>query len=271
MASGDLPASLVDIGANLTHESFERDRAAVLLRAREAGVGAVVLTGTTLAESQRASALVARHETIAGSTAGIHPHCATELDDPTLEALAALHARPEVLAVGECGLDYNRDFSPRDAQRDAFTRQLELAERAQLPLFLHQRDAHEDFLAILDPWRDRVAEVVVHCFTGTGDELRTYVERDFYVGITGWICDERRGMGLREIVGQIPDDRLMIETDAPFLLPRTIRPRPKSRRNEPANLVHVLDMVAQCRVQPREHVAEVTAANARRFFRLEAT
>ena len=139
--------ALVDIGANLTHDSFARDLRAVLQRAEAAGVGAIVATGTSLAESRTAADTAARHAPlVAGSTAGVHPHGAAQFDASYPDALAELHARPEVLAVGECGLDFNRDFSPRDAQRRAFAAQLELAVSSGLPVFMHERDAHEEFL-----------------------------------------------------------------------------------------------------------------------------
>ena len=166
----------------------------------------------------------------------MHPHHASDFDSETEELLRGLHAQPEVVAVGETGLDYYRDFSPRDAQRFAFERQLELAAECGKPLFLHQRDAHADFIACLDNVRGRIGRVVVHCFTGDDKELIDYLDRDCYIGITGWICDERRGTHLRELVKRIPADRLMLETDAPYLLPRSVRPMPSHRRNEPMYL-----------------------------------
>src|SRR5690606_19085077 len=159
-------------------------------------------------------------------TAGVHPHHATELDDTSLAELAALARAPEAVAVGECGLDYYRNFSPHEAQKLAFRRQLDLAVEVGKPVFLHQRDAHEDFVAILREYRPKLAGGVAHCFTAGAEEAHAYLELDLYIGITGWICDERRGMHLREVVRQIPAERLLIETDAPYLLPRDLQPKP---------------------------------------------
>ncbi|HET7063893.1 MAG TPA: TatD family hydrolase, partial [Rudaea sp.] len=177
---------------------------------------------------------------------------------------------PEVVAVGETGLDYFRDLSPRAAQLFAFERQLELGVECGKPLFLHQRDAHADFLACMDNVRGRIGHAVVHCFTGTKDELSDYLDRDFFIGITGWICDERRGTHLRELVASIPADRLMLETDAPYLLPRDVRPMPSHRRNEPMYLAHICAEVARNRGEDVAVTAAQTATTSERFFALPA-
>jgi TatD DNase family protein len=168
--------------------------------------------------------------------------------------------------VGECGLDYFRDFSPRELQRRAFHWQLEIAARVGKPVFLHQRDAHEDFLAILKEHRSTLAGGVAHCFTAGEAERDAYLELGLHIGITGWICDERRGLHLREVVKGIPADRLMLETDAPYLLPRDLKPAPKSRRNEPHHLVHVARAVAAARGASMETLATEALHTTRRFF-----
>ena len=177
--------------------------------------------------------------------------------------------RHAVVAIGECGLDYFRNFSPRDAQLAAFQAQLDIAADEGMPVFLHQRDAHDDFVEILEPMLPRLPRAVAHCFTGEADSLRDFLAMDLYIGITGWICDERRGTNLHDIASKIPDDRLMIETDAPYLLPRTLDPKPESRRNEPAFLTEILRIVADARGQSLEHVARITTENAVSFFDLE--
>ena len=259
---------LIDIGANLTHDSFERDLDAVLQRARAAGVVQMVVTGASREHSPQALELARRHPGFLYATAGVHPHHASEYTDECDAEMRALHVHPEVVAVGECGLDYNRDFSPRPAQRKAFERQLQIAVDTAKPLFLHQRDAHDDFIAMMKNFDGQLGSAVVHCFTAERGELFDYLDRDYYIGITGWLCDERRGAHLRELVKHIPAERLMIETDAPYLLPRTLKPMPKDRRNEPAFLSHIVQELARDR---GEDVA-VTAANAtaatRAFFRL---
>jgi len=259
---------LIDIGANLTHESFRQDFDDVLERARAHGVERMVVTGASREGSLHALELARASGGRLFATAGVHPHHAVDYDDRTDAQLRKLAREPEVRAVGETGLDYNRNYSPRDVQREVFERQLEIAVDVGKPLFLHQRDAHHDFLAILKRYRDRVPAAVVHCFTDTGDALRDYLDLDCHIGITGWICDERRGAHLRELVRIIPANRLMLETDAPYLLPRTIRPMPKDRRNEPMYLAHIRDEVARDRGETREELTAATTRTAEAFFGL---
>jgi len=259
---------LVDIGANLTHSSFQHDIGPVLARARAHGVAQIVVTGADVQGVPSAHALALAHPGELFSTAGVHPHHAADFTGETEDLLRDYLARPEVVAAGETGLDYFRDLSPRDAQRFAFERQLGLAVECGKPLFLHQRDAHADFIAMMDNVRGRIGRAVVHCFTGTSDELFDYLDRDFHIGITGWICDERRGAHLRELVRQIPAERLMIETDAPYLLPRDLKPMPSHRRNEPMFLAHICAEVARCRGEDIATTAAQTAATAARFFAL---
>lgn len=259
---------LIDIGANLTHDSFDLDRDEVIERAAAAGVRRMVFTGSSLQGSQDAKRLAATAPGRFFATAGVHPHHASEYSDAVHAGIAEILADENAVAVGECGLDYYRDFSPREDQRIAFERQLEIAVECGKPVFLHQRDAHDDFVKILTPLTGRISRGVAHCFTSGVQELRDYLEMDLYIGITGWICDERRGAHLNDIVPLIPDDRLLIETDAPYLLPRTLRPKPKSRRNEPAYLREVLRTVAETLGRSEEAVAQSTTANAERFFNL---
>ena len=257
---------LVDIGANLTHSSFQHDLSAVLARAAAHGVSELVVTGSSRESSPQALALAQAHPGLLYATAGVHPHHAGEYDAECDALLRELVAAPDVRAVGETGLDYFRDLSPRPTQQFAFEQQLQIALDCGKPLFLHQRDAHEDFMAILRPLRDKLAAVVVHCFTGTREELFDCLDLDCHIGITGWICDERRGTHLREIVGNIPINRLMIETDSPYLLPRTVKPQPSHRRNEPMYLAHICAEVARDRGESIEATARGTTATARAFF-----
>lgn len=261
--------SLVDIGANLAHDSFDEDRDAVLQRASDAGVAKIVITGSSDVSNVRAAELAEAHRGTLFSTAGVHPHHASDYDDESDALIREMVKRDVVVAVGECGLDYFRNFSPREAQLEAFRRQLDIARDCGLPVFLHQRDAHDDFVEVLESALPQISRAVAHCFTGEGESLHEYIAMGLYIGITGWICDERRGRHLQDIVSVIPDDRLLIETDAPYLLPRNIRPKPKSRRNEPAYLAYVLETVAEARGQSVEHVAAVTTKNAVQFFDLD--
>ncbi|WP_145948761.1 TatD family hydrolase [Paenibacillus sp. Y412MC10] len=257
---------IIDIGVNLMNSSFDRDREEVLARAAEAGVEQLIITGTSVESSEEAAHYAKSYPGRLFSTAGVHPHDAKDCGPDTAERLRRLAGLPEVVAIGECGLDYNRDFSPRDVQRRWFEEQLRLAEELDMPLFLHERDASADFAAMLKDHPALIQRAVVHCFTGSAEELYTYLEMGLHIGITGWICDERRGGHLRELVREIPLDRLMIETDAPYLTPRDLRPKPKSGRNEPAFLAHILGVVADCRGEEPATLAAATVRTTRRFF-----
>ena len=266
-----MPPPLIDIGANLAHDSFDEDRQAMMQRAADAGVHKMIVTGSSDDSNRRAAELAEQAPGTLYATAGVHPHHASDYTDDSDALIRSLVDRDVVVAVGECGLDYFRNFSPREAQLDAFKRQLNIAAETGMPVFLHQRDAHDDFVDVLEAALPDLSRAVAHCFTGEGESLREYIAMGLYIGITGWICDERRGRHLHDIVSAIPDDRLLIETDAPYLLPRSLRPRPKSRRNEPMYLPEVARTVAEARGQSIEHVAEITTENAIRFFDLPRT
>jgi len=259
---------VIDIGANLADASFDPDRPDVLQRAWDAGVDHIVLTGSSAFSNRRAQELTSLAPARLSATAGLHPHHAEEWTAHLADSIRAMAAEGRIVAVGECGLDYFRDLSPRKAQRDAFAAQLEIAIEHHLPVFLHQRDAHVDFLPMLSEYRRSLVDCVVHCFTDTAAALDDYLALDCHIGITGWICDERRGQHLLHCVGDIPHDRLMIETDAPYLLPRTIRPKPKTRRNEPMHLGEIANTIATATGQEPAAVQASTNATARRFFRL---
>ena len=225
-ARAPLPAeeAVIDIGANLTHASFRDDVAEVVARARQAGVESIVVTGTTVGESRHAAMLAEEHGLYA--TAGVHPHHARECDAQTIPALRELAKHPRVVAIGECGLDFNRNYSPHPDQEKWFVAQLELAIELGKPLFLHSRDAHPRFSEILRYLR--VGKAVAHCFTGETDELRAYLDLGLYIGITGWICDERRGAHLLQLVQEIPQ-RPAAARDR-LALPHAARPASRSPR-----------------------------------------
>ena len=259
---------MFDIGVNLTSTQFAKDRDQVVKRAIDSGVTGLLITGTNALESQQARSLATRRPGYCWSTAGVHPHHASEWSRETASTLKRLAASPEVVAIGECGLDFNRNISDPDQQAYAFNAQLELAAELNLPVFLHCRDAHERFMAILLPWLPKLAGAVVHCFTGTKTELEACLAAGLYVGITGWVCDERRGTELRELMPLIPQDRLLLETDAPYLLPRDMRPRPATRRNEPCFLPHIVAQVAALRGEDATVLGQQCDRNARELFRL---
>jgi TatD DNase family protein len=258
---------LIDIGANLTHDTFDVDRDEVLRRAQAAGVAHMLVTGASREGSEQAVNLAAQHDVLSATT-GIHPHHADEATTEALTRIRELATLDDVKAIGETGLDFFRDLSPRDVQEKSFIAHMEVAHDTGLPMFLHERDAYPRFADILRQHRDELSDVVVHCFTSEADALHVYLDLDCHIGMTGWICDERRGSHLVELVRDIPLDRLMIETDAPYLLPRTIKPKPKTRRNEPHYLTVVCEAVAEAAGLTYEALAEQTTQNARRFFRL---
>lgn len=259
---------MFDIGVNLTSTQFASDRQKVVKRARDAGVTGMLITGTNALESQQAQRLAEAQPGFCWSTAGVHPHHASEWSTEIASTLRRLAEKSEVVAIGECGLDFNRNLSAHEQQEYAFDAQLALAAELNMPVFLHCREAHARFAAVLEPWLPKLAGAVIHCFTGTRDELEACLAMGLSVGITGWVCDERRGLELRELLPLIPADRLLLETDAPYLLPRDMRPRPTSRRNEPCFLPHIVNQVATWRGESAEELATRIDQNARTLFRL---
>ena len=260
---------LVDICFNFTSSAFRKDADDVVRRAMDAGVKHFVLTGSDVVESEYALQLTKEYQGMV-STAGVHPHLAKQWQDESYEKLKTTATNNNVSAIGEAGLDFNRNYSTPEQQRHAFCEQLKLAIELNMPIFLHERDAHDEFVKILSEYRNDISKVVVHCFTGTSEQLDTYLAMDCHIGITGWICDERRGRHLHQAIKNIPANRLMLETDAPYLLPRDmpkgLYPKPDGRRNEPAYLPHILKTVAKCRGVSAEQIASETTQTAKEFF-----
>ncbi|WP_421863892.1 TatD family hydrolase [Motiliproteus sp.] len=261
-------APLTDIAVNLTDKSFQADLDQVLDRANDAGVREIIVTGSTLEESRQAVELCQRRPEMLFSTAGVHPHYSRDFDAGTLDQLRRLSTEDCVRAIGETGLDFNRDFSPRPDQIHAFEQQLELACELQMPVLMHERDAHDRFVEIISHYRDRLDKAVLHCFTGDKAQLYRLLDLDLHIGITGWLCDERRGAHLQPLLKEIPADRLMLETDAPYLLPRDLRPKPKSRRNEPCHLAHIVGVAAQHMGIGAEQLARQTRRTSLDFFNI---
>jgi|TARA_B110000977_G_scaffold89197_1_gene118509 TatD DNase family protein len=263
-------SKITDIGVNLTNDRFNKDLTQTLQRSFEAGVYRHIITGTCLPTSQQALAL-SLDDTLPCerfATAGFHPHSASENTPESWQQLKQLWQHTKVVAIGETGLDFNRNFSTPQQQLDSFEQHLQAAVDLQLPLFLHERDAAHEFLELMRQYRHGFNKAVLHCFTGTEAFLMQLLDLDIHIGITGWICDERRGEHLRSAVKLIPNDRLMLETDSPYLLPRDMRPKPKSSRNEPAYLPHILQTVAHLRGQNAADLAQHTETTVSEFFSL---
>jgi TatD DNase family protein len=262
---------MIDIGVNLTNKRFQKDINEVIANARQAGVSNMIITGTNLSESQSAVQLAQAFPDFLFSTAGIHPHDASSFDKNSSTQLRELAKNPSVKAIGECGLDFNRNYSTPAEQEYAFIAQLELAVELQLPVFMHERDANQRFIELLTPYMSQLPNAVLHCFTGDEFDLQRALEIDLHIGITGWICDERRGEHLLELVKLIPDNRLMIETDSPYLLPRSMRPKPKSSRNEPKYLPYIAQTIAHARQQNIEQFILQTTQTSQAFFNIGKT
>ncbi|MDR1176100.1 MAG: TatD family hydrolase [Treponema sp.] len=275
---------LIDIGVNLMNSAFDWDREEQILKAKKAGVGPLIITGSSLEQSRAALEFARLHGLYA--TAGVHPHNARYWNKESAALIRNMAlpggsgagtetAAAGAIALGECGLDYDRDYSPRAEQRRCFEEQVELAAELKLPLFLHVRSsprgggAWEDFLEILKKYRTDLTRMVVHCFTGSSGELEACLELDAYIGITGWVCDERRGSHLWPLLGRIPANRLLLETDAPYLLPPLLSPGGRRGRNESANLVYIAGFIAEKLGKTVETLAEETFKNTVGFFNLE--
>ena len=259
--------TFVDSHAHLADPAFAGDAGEAIARARGAGARGIVCIGESIAAADRAAALAAANPGFLWHTAGVHPHDAATFDRARDVPAIRERLRAGAVAVGECGLDYNRNYSPHPDQEKCFIAQLELGLELNKPLFLHSRDAHPRVSGILSSYKPKRA--VAHCFTGEREELRAYLDLGLYIGITGWICDERRGKHLLELIKEIPPDRLLLETDSPYLTPRDLKPQPKARRNEPAFLPHIARTVARALGRAADQVAEETTRNARMLFGLK--
>ncbi|KJH45891.1 hydrolase, TatD family [Dictyocaulus viviparus] len=294
-----VPYELIDIGANLGHPSYKQDLGDVLNRARQAGVSKLIITGTTEKISEESMVLAETMPDFLYFTAGIHPHDAKDFSDNSINTLKSLQNHCQCVAVGECGLDFNRNFSPQDVQKYVFKKQVvqlpthifrvELACELKKPLFIHEREAHQDMVNILSEVGDRLPPAVVHCFTGTEEEAKKYIEMGLYIGLTGFLWKDRLQNGVQAALknATIPLDRILIETDAPFMYPKiNDKKLPVSvkeafseptkqlhkfasfNRNEPCALAAVCEMIAAfIKIDPTE-VAEITTANAKRVFGL---
>ncbi|UOX33124.1 TatD family hydrolase [Flavobacterium sediminilitoris] len=262
----------IDIGINLTNRQFQNDTDTIIQNALDNDVSQMILTGTSVQGSKTAATIAKEYPSTLFSTAGIHPHDAKSFNNQSISELRKLVQLPHVVAVGECGLDFDRDFSPRDQQEKCYRTQLALAVEVQKPLFLHERAAFTRFMAVTKDYLPQLPKAIVHCFTGTLQEAKTYLDNGFYLGFTGAINDTKRFAHLEEVVKYVPLDKIMIETDAPFMLPKNV---PKTsltkyheRRNEPAFLPYVAQTVAHFKGISLEEVALATTKNAKDFFRI---
>jgi TatD DNase family protein len=243
----------IDAGVNLTNSKLFEAADAVISSAEKVGVIHQIVIGTSLQDSEQAVALCERFPQQLRATVGIHPHDAAAAKPSDFQRLRELAQHPAVIAIGECGLDFYRNYSPAGIQKQVFLAQLEIAAEMALPVYLHERSAHQLQIEYLTEFRQDIPKMLAHCFTGGHSELVNYLELDCYIGISGWLCDERRGYELQQAVPEIPLNRYVLETDAPFLLPRTIKPRPAY--NEPRYLPEIGVMLATILKQEVHSVA----------------
>jgi len=256
---------MIDIGVNLNHSIFLDDLELTLSETNQHGVNGIICIASDLDESQLLAQHCQRHLSL-WQTIGCHPHQAKTWHTNSQQVFRELLNTHQAVAIGETGLDFNRNYSTPEQQRFAFHQQIELATEFSLPLYLHERDAHQEMIATLKQHPEVAQNSVIHCFTGSTEELNHYLELGLYIGITGWVCDERRGHDLQSAVPHIPLDKLLLETDAPYLLPRNIRPRPK--KNHPKYLPYVAEEVARLRGMSVEALIEATLDNTHRLFNL---
>ena len=259
-------AGFIDIACNFTHESFKDNLDEIIFNAELEGVEKFVLLCASLADLEPIQIIQNKHPEKYFISAGIHPHHANEILETNYEGLLAKLKSTTPNAIGETGLDYFRNISPPDIQRKSFNMHIEIAKELKLPLYLHQRDSHKDFVDIIKQNISNFPKFVVHCFTGTQDELDDYLDLGAYIGLTGWICDAKRNIDLRKSIKNIPIDRMMIETDCPYLIPKNLPIKPKKNINEPKYLPHIANEIAELKGIEIEELKIATRENAIKFF-----
>lgn len=256
-----------DIGVNLSNSQLLSKIDYILAENTMHHIEGMIAIGCNVDESKQCIALASQYAPIY-ATAGVHPHHADHLTPDSIDELLSLIQNTHVVAVGETGLDFNRNYSTKPNQLSAFQTQIEMAIEVNKTLYVHQRDAHSDVLSLLKQYRSKLNNIVIHCFTDTEEALRAYIDLDCYIGITGWVCDERKGQALQQILQYIPSNRLLLETDAPFLLPRTLKPKPKKSTNFPFYLPEIAKVVSALRQESIEMLTLTTTQNAYNCFNI---
>ncbi len=253
---------LFDTHAHLNDEMFNEDRDEMILRARQAGVALIVNVGYSLASSRDSINLADRYDIIYAAV-GIHPHDAAEAGPGYIEELEEMAAHPRVVAIGEIGLDYYRDLSPRPVQRRVFSEQMALAKKLEKPIIIHDRDAHGDLMDMLRREKLGPAGGVMHCYSGSWEMARECLAMGFYISIAGPVTYSNAAR-LKDVAARVPRDRLLIETDAPYLTPAPYR----GKRNEPAHILYTAEEIARLREMEIEDLGKMCAENGRRLFRI---
>ena len=251
----------IDIGLNLFSDQYRGFEKEILKTALENDT-AFIITGSSLRSSVLAHEFAADKENV-WATAGVHPHDAKHWDGKSREEIRRLAPEKKNAAIGECGLDYDRMFSPKDVQLKVFEEQIDIAEESDKPLFLHERAATEDFAGILKRYPHRCKKAVVHCFTGNRKAAETYLELGCMIGITGWVCDDRRNRELLDALKIIPTERLMAETDGPYLKPRNVKLK---GANRPEYIRYVVERIAEIKQTDADTLAGILLENTKKFF-----
>ena len=259
---------VADIACNFTSERFDKDLDEVINRAVANKITKFGLICSRMSDVNKLLKIYEQYSKNMFYTIGVHPHHANEINDDYLKKLKDEITTNNPHAVGETGLDFFRNLSTYEEQIYAFEEQIKIAIDTNKPLFLHQRDSHDDFIKILRKYSSDISKAVVHCFTGTQEQLDDYLELDFYIGVTGWICDEKRNVELRKTIKNIPLEKLMIETDCPYLIPKNLPEKPKNNRNEPTNLNHIVNEIAVLMEIDIDILRKQTYENTEKFFKI---
>ena len=258
---------IADIACNFTSERFDKDLNEVINRAIKNKITKFGLICSRLNDLDKLLKIYEQYLNNMFFTIGVHPHHANEINDDYLKKLKQAVNKNNPHAVGETGLDFFRNLSTYEEQIFAFEEQIKIAIDTNKPLFLHQRDSHDDFIKILRKYSSDINKSVVHCFTGTQEQLNDYLELGCYIGVTGWICDEKRNVEIRKTIKNIPIEKLMIETDCPYLIPKDLLNKPKNNRNEPVNLNHIASSIAELMDVNEESLKQITFETSLNFFK----
>ena len=257
---------IADIACNFTSERFDKDLDKVIDTAITNKITKFGLICSRLSDLNKLLKIYDQYSKNMFFTIGTHPHHANEINHDYLKKLIDAVKKNNPHAIGETGLDFFRNLSTYEEQIFAFEEQIKIAIDMNKPLFLHQRDSHDDFIKILRKYSSDINKAVVHCFTGTQQQLDDYLELDCYIGVTGWICDAKRNVELRKTIKNIPLERLVIETDCPYLIPKNLPDKPKNNRNEPSNLNHIVNEITKLMDIDKDILRKQTFRNTKSFF-----
>ena len=258
---------IADIACNFTSQRFDKDLNEVINRAIANKITKFGLICSQMSDVNKLLKIYEQYSKNMFFTIGVHPHHANEINENYLKKLKDEITINNPHAIGETGLDFFRNLSTYEEQIYAFEEQIKIAIDTNKPLFLHQRDSHDDFIKILRKYSSDISKAVVHCFTGTQEQLDDYLELNFYIGVTGWICDEKRNVELRKTIKNIPLEKLMIETDCPYLIPKNLVEKPKNNRNEPSNLNHIINEISDLMEIDIDILRKQTFINTINYFK----